>query len=135
MIDQLRNLLCLSLVLFGSGCASTLLYDSVTADRLASLGSETLSLYDLFEQAPVEEMRVEMIRTRLRAIYDYETSKGEKNKGTIRRIEALQLLFERHVAHREIQKWTKAVSDKAKTEIADLISELVKLEERKPRSP
>lgn len=135
VIESLRNLGGLAVVLLIAGCARVVPYDNVTADRLASLGSEMLALYDTFAQDPMDERRVEMIRAKLRATYDYESSKGERNRDTIRRIEALQLLFERHVVDRKAQQWTKTVAEQYKTQAGELILEVITLEEGKPMSP
>ena len=135
VIESLRNLGGLAFVLFVAGCVPVVLYDNVTADRLASLGSEMLALYDTFAQEPMDERRVEMIRAKLRATYDYEASKGKRNIDTIRRIEALQLLFERHVVDRTAQQWTKKVTDEFKSQAGELILGMIALEEGKPVSP
>ena len=74
MTKFLCNLGGLAFVLCVAGCVSVVLYDNITTDRLASLGSEMLALYDTFTQEPMDERRGEMIRAKLRATYNYETS-------------------------------------------------------------
>ncbi|MCR9145248.1 MAG: hypothetical protein NXI24_23620 [bacterium] len=86
-------------------CAPT--RDAQTITQLESARDQVHSLYDTFTGSKIDEDRVDAVRSTLAAMRSYEESKGRTNVLMVKQIEAIEALFEKHLAERKaVSRWS-----------------------------
>ncbi len=80
--------------------------DESTHSALESARDQVHSLYDTFTGTQVDEARIDTVRATLAALRASQVDKGDGNVLMVRQVEAIQQMFEKHIAERKRRRWS-----------------------------
>ncbi len=81
--------------------------DAQSISQLESARDQVHGLYDTFTATKIDEDRVKAVESTLAALRSYELAKGSTNTLMVKQIEAIQSLFEKHLAERRaVSRWS-----------------------------
>lgn len=94
-----------ALFLIGTACGPA--RDATTIGQLESARDQVHGLYDTFTATSIDEDRVKSVQSTLEALRAYELNKGTTNTLMVKQVEAIQSLFEKHLAERRaVRSWS-----------------------------
>lgn len=108
--------------------------DERTISDLESARDQVHSLYDTFTATQIDEARIDTVRSTLAALQAYQASKGDGNVLMQRQVDAIQQMFERHVAERKQRRWSGVHKNNKKELIGLAFQSAIATENEKNKS-
>lgn len=94
-----------TILLLASACTPT--RDAQTITQLESARDQVHTLYDTFTGSKIDGKQVAAVQATLAGIHSYEMSKGKSNILMAKQVEAIQSMFESHLAQRKkASRWS-----------------------------
>lgn len=109
-------------------------YDPVTYKNLTDLKPETIELFESFSDSSIDPKTISLIRLKIAQIYEYEKGKGLKNQETLKQIEKIRDMFQRHVQNRSDHgPWSKEFKANKEENMSEAFDIAIKSETLKNR--
>jgi len=118
-------------------CSGLLLhyYDPTSYKNLTDLKPKVSVLYDSFAQDGIDKKAIAGIRLELAQAYEYVKGKGKSNQETIKQVEIIHDMFERHVQDRvENGKWSEIDLENMKENIEEAFDIAISTERLKDKN-